>query len=125
METEANKLSERFLKFATEIVRVTQQMKRNYALRYIGTQLLRAGTSVGANYEEARGAESKSDFIHKLKISLKEARETMFWLKVVNSVEYEKSDKRSDNKIESMIAESDEICKILASSIKTVKSNRD
>ena len=73
-------LGERLLDFAVRIVRLVDQLPANLVARRIGDQLLRCGTSVGANYEEAQAAESKVDFIHKLQVALKEARETRYWL---------------------------------------------
>ena len=76
-------LSERFLKFAALIIEIIKKLPANLAGRRIGDQLFRAGTSTGANYEEACGAESKKGFIHKLGITLKELRETYYWLKLI------------------------------------------
>lgn len=62
-------LSERFLDFAARIIRLVSALPRSAVGRHIAGQLLRSGTAVGANYEEARGAESKADFNHKLGIA--------------------------------------------------------
>src|SRR5438034_10836273 len=75
---------------------------------------LRAGTAAAANYAEARGAESRSDFIHKLRIVLKELNETAVWLQLI----MEGSLLRSD-KIVAVVAENEELCRILAASIRT------
>jgi len=72
--------------FAKKIVSYTEELegKRKYI---IANQLLRSGTSIGANVKEAQNAESKADFIHKLKIAMKEADETEFWLFLCNELE--------------------------------------
>ncbi len=72
--------------FAVEIVRFTEGLSKNRKF-VIGDQLLKSGTSIGANVKESQNAESKKDFIHKLKIALKEADETEYWLLICNEVE--------------------------------------
>src|SRR5436853_2390628 len=62
------------------IIKLVEALPNTLVGRRIGDQLLRSGTSVGANYEEARGAQSSADFIHKLQLSLKELRESHYWL---------------------------------------------
>lgn len=71
-------LSERLLDFGAGIVKLTEELPNTIAGRRIGDQLLRSGTSVGANYEEAQAAESKRDFLHKLQLALKELRESNY-----------------------------------------------
>jgi four helix bundle protein len=77
-----NKLSERFEEFAAGVIKGIAKIQRNFAGRHIAGQLIRSATSAGANYEEACGAESRQDFIHKLQIVLKELRESLFWMRV-------------------------------------------
>jgi len=82
-DTEANRqLEERTLVFAVAIVRFVATLPRTEAGSVIGRQLLKAGTSIGANYREANRAESREDFIHKTGIVLKEAAETDYWLEL-------------------------------------------
>jgi len=83
-------------------------------------ELLRSGTSPAANYAEARGAESDKDFIHKLKIVLKELNETRIWLKIIL-----KSEMLSESKLRNIVAENDELGKIINSSIQTVLKNKN
>jgi len=73
-------LEERTLQFAVRIVNFASVLPRTAAAIAIGRQLLRAGTSVGANYREANRAEPREDFLHKVAIALKEAAETEYWL---------------------------------------------
>jgi four helix bundle protein len=75
-------LEERTLQFAVRIVTFVSVLPRTDAAIVLGRQLLRAGTSIGANYREANRAESKEDFVHKVAIALKEAAETEYWLRL-------------------------------------------
>jgi four helix bundle protein len=77
-------LDDQLLEFAARIVRFVQSLPPSLVGKRIGDQLLRSGTSVGANYEEAQAAESHNDFVHKLQIALKEAREANYWLRVLD-----------------------------------------
>ena len=74
--------------FALDLIDLVQRLPRNRAGDVVGKQLLRSGTSIGANYREENRAESKADFLHKLGISTKEAAETGFWLELVNESEH-------------------------------------
>ncbi|MFB3895959.1 MAG: four helix bundle protein [bacterium] len=84
--------------------------------KHLGGQLLRSGSSPGANYEEACGAESKADFAHKLGIVLKELKETRYWLRIVCRTEIIKP-----SLVDSLLKECEEPCAIIAQSILTVK----
>ncbi len=83
MEKNNNDIGNRLVRFAAAIIKLLAEVKTNKATKHIADQLLRSATSVGANYEEARAAESKADFIHKMQISLKEMRESYYWLAVM------------------------------------------
>ena len=86
----------------------------------LSKQVLRSGTSIGANYCEALGAESPSDFIHKLSISLKEANETYFWLDILHTSSY-----LDDTQFETMTTHLKEIYKMLNSASITVKKRNN
>ena len=73
-------LEERLIDFAVRIIRIAESLPKTKVGNHIGGQLIRSGTSPAPNYGEAHGAESRSDFIHKMKISFKELRETRIWL---------------------------------------------
>src|SRR5262245_24043013 len=73
-------IAERLLDVAVEAIRLSISLPRNAAGRHVGAQLVRSATGTGANYEEARAAESRDDFVHKVGVAAKEARETVFWL---------------------------------------------
>ena len=75
-------LEKRTLAFALRIIRFVASFPHNMVADVLGRQLLKAGTSIGANYREANSAESRSDFIHKIAISAKEAAETVYWLEL-------------------------------------------
>lgn len=93
--------------------------QKSFTLIELNKQLLRSGTSIGANCQESRTAQSDKDYIHKLEIALKEARETIYWLKLlVNSKIV------SSHKFASLIQECKEIISILVASIKTIKSKK-
>ena len=95
-----------------ELYKFLQNEKKEYVL---GKQLLRSGTSIGANVEEATAAQSKKDFIAKMSIALKEARETNYWLRLLKRTGYIQKNE--------MIKESEEIMNILGAIIRTSRKN--
>jgi four helix bundle protein len=76
-------IEERLVDFAVRIINLSSQLPKNFAGNHISNQILRSGTAPAANYAEARNSESLRDFIHKLRISLKELNETRIWLKMI------------------------------------------
>src|SRR5687767_6143255 len=76
-------IAERLLRLAVAVVHATGQLPRNAAGRHVGPQLVRSVTGAGANYEEARAAESRDDFIHKVFVAAKELREAIYWLRFI------------------------------------------
>lgn len=111
--------SERLLDFGVKIVTLTIKLRKSETGKHIADQLLRSGTSVGANYEEACGAQSRSDFIHKLQIVLKEMRESLYWLKLV-----QRANLMEDFEVNEIIKEASELNKMIAKSVITAKNNR-
>jgi four helix bundle protein len=81
--SQADEIEERLVNFAVRIVKLSASLPRTPAGRHIAGQILRSGTSPAPNYGEARGAESHADFVHKLRIVLKELNETSIWLRVI------------------------------------------
>src|SRR5262245_45042438 len=77
-------IANRLLDFTVRILQLEQALPKTLVGRQVAGQLLRCGTSAGSNYEEARGAESRADFIHKLGVSWKELRESLFWLRLIH-----------------------------------------
>lgn len=83
LQTRADELEERLIDFAVRIVKLWSGLPRTPAGKHIAGQIMRSGTSPAPNYGEARGAESHADFVHKLRIVLKELNETSIWLRVI------------------------------------------
>ena len=113
----ADQLEKRLILFAAKIVSLSSKLPKTQQGRHISSQILRSGTSSAANYGEARGAESRADFIHKLKIVFKELNETVIWLEVITESSLLSADNTS-----SLITESRELCRIIAASIKTSRA---
>ena len=82
-QTRADELEERLIDFAVRIVNLSANLPKTPAGKHIAGQIMRSGTSPAPNYGEARGAESHADFVHKLRIVLKELNETKIWLRVI------------------------------------------
>jgi len=78
-------IQERTFEFGVKIVKFVDRLPKTISATEIGRQLLRSGTSIAANMEEAKGAESRSDFAHKVSIAYKEARETRLWLRLIKA----------------------------------------
>jgi four helix bundle protein len=110
-----NIIKEKTYRFAIEIIHLYEQMKRQNEF-VISKQLVRSGTSIGANVEEAIAAQSRKDFISKMAISSKEARETNYWLRLLRDSMLLKG-----LDLKNLIKESEEIIKILTSIVKTSK----
>ena len=114
-------LEDRIVKFASRCIRVCQALPvKKIGSSSLGDQIFRSSTSVAANYAEAAESESRKDFIHKLKIAMKELSETRVWLKIIGESEY--IEKR---KLQPLITESVELTRILSASIITARNNRD
>ncbi|MCU0240099.1 MAG: four helix bundle protein [Pyrinomonadaceae bacterium] len=117
MDNKENVLKEKSYKFALRIIKLYKffiDQKKEFVL---SKQVLRSGTSIGANITEANQAQSTPDFIHKLSIALKEAYETEYWLCLLRDSEY-----LTEKQAESLIEDCNELQKLLTSSIKTSKS---
>lgn len=112
MDAKTQALLERSFNFGVRVLRLLMRLPSNDALRVPKYQLAKAGTSVGANYEEAQGAESKRDFSHKIGISLKEARESHYWLRIIKAV---LGDKSAESELDTLIQEAYELKNIFAS----------
>ena len=110
------KTSNRLFDFGVNIVKITIDLNRSQMGTTNAKQLLRSGTSAGANYEETYGAESRTDFIHKLQIVLKELRGSLYWLKRIK-----KSEIVRNNNLNNLIEENEQLCKIIVQPVITVK----
>jgi four helix bundle protein len=109
-------ISIRLRKFAAQVVRLCRTFPEDPASKHILRQLVRAATGGGANYEEARGAESRADFIHKVGIANKEMREALYWLRLV-----EDAGVVANAHVDALAREANELVAILTSSIRTAK----
>lgn len=112
-----NILKEKSYSFALRIVKMCRFLNEEKREFILSEQVLRSGTSIGANIEEANQGQSRSDFIHKLSIYLKEAVETIYWLRLLRDSEI-----LSQNQAESLLNDCRELEKLLTSSIKTSKT---
>jgi four helix bundle protein len=112
-------LEERLLRYTASIVRLTDQLPNTRAGNHIAGQLLRSGTSPLPNHAEAEGAESRSGFIHKMGICHKELRESRRWLRLIRHVPL----LTDCEEIDRVLAETDELVRIFAASIRTARSN--
>ena len=113
----ANQRERRLISFAASIVSLSSKLPRSPQGRHICDPILRSGTAAAANYGEARGAESRADFIHKLKVVFQELNETTIWLEVISE-----SFLLSPENIVAIVAENRELCRIIATSIKTART---
>ena len=112
-------LEERLLEYATRIIRLTDSLHSTRAGNHVAGQLLRSGTSPLPNHGEAQAAESRGDFVHKLKICLKELRETHRWLRLARKVPL----LDTPDKVSELIDETDELIRIFFTSLKTAQQN--
>ena len=110
-------LEERLLCFSVEIIKMTEVLPNTRAGNHVAGQLLRSGTSPYPNHGEAQAAESPKDFIHKMRVSLKELREALRWLKLVRRVPLIAPPNQADG----LIAECDELIRIFVASIRTAE----
>ncbi|TYQ25483.1 four helix bundle protein [Pseudanabaena sp. UWO310] len=113
-----NVVQQKSYAFAVRIVKLYQYListKKEYVL---SKQILRSGTSIGANVEEAIGGQSKADFIHKLSIAYKEARETSYWLRLLKDTDY-----LTEKEFQSIHPDVEELCRIIGSIQKSAKGN--
>ena len=114
-------LEERLVNFAVSIIDIIEVLPSTRAGNHIAGQLVRSGTSPAPNYGEAQSAESRKDFVHKMKIALKELRETRVWLQII----LRKSFMESANKVKAVLSECEELIRIFAKSIATAESRRE
>jgi len=113
-------IEDRLIEFAVRIIHVCNKLPDNPADQHIRGQLLRSGTSPAPNYGEARSAESKRDFIHKLRIVLKELNESRVWLKIIIQAEL-----LPEQRMQPLLDECEQPCRIVSSSIQTARGKVD
>lgn len=116
-QARADKLEERLIEFAVRVVILSANLPKTPAGKHIAGQLMRSGISPAPNYGEARGSESHGDFVHKLRIVLKELNETSIWLRII-----ERSQLLRKELIRDIIGENTELCRIFTASLKTARN---
>ncbi|MBL1212372.1 MAG: four helix bundle protein [Ignavibacteriae bacterium] len=112
-------LEERLIEFSVLIIEIVNEMPNTKAGNHLSGQLVRSGTSSALNYGEAQSGESRKDFIHKIKVMLKELRETFVCLKIIDRTKLYKT----VEKIKSALKENDELISIFVKSAETAQKN--
>ncbi|MDD5207603.1 MAG: four helix bundle protein [Desulfobacterales bacterium] len=110
-------LEERLLEYSVRIMEIVERLPKTRSGNHVAGQLLRSGTAPYPNHGEAQAAESPKDFVHKLRISLKELRETHRWLKLIRRLPLIKSTEQLDD----ILQETEELIKIFVTSVKTAE----
>ena len=109
-------LEERLIDFAVRVISLANRLSTSFAGKHIANQVVRSGTSPAPNYAEARSAESRADFIHKLRIVVKELNETSAWLRITAKSAIVKPDLLGN-----LLSECDELKRILGASLRTAR----
>ena len=110
-------LEERLIDFAVRIIKIAESLPKTKVGKHVSGQIIRCGTSPAPNYGEAQSAESRSDFIQKMKVALKELRETRVWLLIIVRAKLI----TPASKVEPLIKENDELISIFVTSIETAR----
>ncbi len=113
-------LEERLLDYGASVIRLTRGLSQDYAERHVGNQLLRSGTAPCSHHGEAQAAESPADFVHKMRLGLKELRESERWLKLIQRA----SLISNTDILASLLNETDQLIRIFVTSIRTAESRR-
>jgi four helix bundle protein len=114
-----NDLEDRLIRFSVTIINIAEALPQTFAGKHLAGQIIRAGTSSALNYGEAQSAESRKDFIHKVKIVLKELKETRVGLKIIRLAEMY----GGTNDLNLVIKENNELIAIFISSVNTARKN--
>ena len=112
-------INQRTFRFAVRVINLCRSLPKDEVNRILINQVIRSVTSIGANLEEASGAHTKGEFINCNNIARREARETLYWLKMI----YEVNSERVKNRMSELLAESNEIVSILVASVKKLQKN--
>ena len=120
MKRQTYDLEERLLEYSVRIIKIVEKLPNTRTINHVAGQLLRSGTAPYPNHGEAQAAESPKDFIHKLRISLKELRETQRWLKLVQRVPLIKKPELLNDILE----ETEQLIRIFVASIKTAEKKQ-
>lgn len=114
-----NDIAARSIQYAVEVIHLYRELQQDGVGRVIGKQFLRSGTSIGANVQEAQGAQSKADFIAKMSIAQKEALESAYWLKL-----FEKAKIAPAARLVGLVDETEQMAKILSAILITAKKDK-
>ena len=120
MKKQAYDLEERLLEYSVRIIKIVERLPNTKAGNHVAGQLLRSGTSPYPNHGEAQAAESQKDFIHKLRIALKELREAQRWLTLIQRVPLI----QKPELLEDVLLETEELIKIFVTSIRTAQKKK-
>ena len=116
VQSRADDLEERLVDFAVRIIKLAASLPKSPAGKHVAGQIMRSGTSPAPNYGEARGAESHADFVHKVRVVLKELNETSIWLRIIG-----RSNMLPESLIIDITGENKELCRIFASTLATAR----
>ncbi|MCX6143474.1 MAG: four helix bundle protein [Ignavibacteriales bacterium] len=119
MESQPEDIKARTFRFALQIIALVEKLPNTISATTIGKQLIRSGTSIGANVEEATAAHSKSDFVYRMNISLREARETLYWLRLLDA-----SNILPPTNLAGALKEADELARILGAIVSSARGKR-
>ena len=113
-----NVVKDKSFAFAIRVVRAYQHLVSEKREFILSKQVLRSGTSIGANIEEAIGGQSEADFIAKLSIAYKEARETCYWIRLLQATDY-----LTESQAQSLLKDAEELCRIISKILLTTKQH--
>ena len=114
-----NNLEDRLINFAVAVIAIAENLKKTYAGIHLSTQIIRSSSSAALNYGEAQSAESRKDFVHKIKVVLKELRETYVNLKIIHKSKLHSS----ESEIAQVLSENNELISIFVASAETASKN--
>lgn len=114
-----NDLLDRLFRFSVRTIKFLRCLPDNTETKVVNYQLIKSSTSSGANYEEAQAGSSRADFTNKVRISLREMRESNYWLRIINSLDYSQINKQE---LSLLIKESEELKKILGAIVQKTKA---
>jgi four helix bundle protein len=117
--SEPEDIKNRTFRFALTIISLVESLPNTISAKTIGKQLIRSGTSIGANVEEATAAHSKNDFIYRMNVALREARETLYWLRLLDA-----SGMVEKHILTEIVQEADEVTRIIGAIVSSARGKR-
>ena len=113
-------LENRLIDFSVMTIGIAEELRKTFKGRYLSHQLIRSGTSAALNYGEAQGGESRKDFIHKMKIVLKELRETFVCIRIIQAANF----KNLTSNLDSALDEANQLISIFVASVNTAQKTK-